>query len=249
MAAKKKKFYAVAKGRVPGIYTDWEKGAKEQVSGFAGAKYKGFESLNEAKAFLADAGISCEVFPEEDEIFPKEEKSEASILAPGMIHIFSDGGAIGNPGPGGYGVIVVHRNGDREEMSAGFSFTTNNRMELLGAIVGLRLVKNSQSEIHLTSDSSYLVNGMEKGWAENWKKRGWKKSDGKPALNADLWAELLDLVSGKSVSFHWVRGHAGHPENERCDVLAKAAAKGENLQADEGYVPLVISETEDLPGF
>lgn len=261
LGAKRKNFYAVARGRVPGIYRSWEE-AEKQVKGFSRAKYEGFVSLKEAKAFLEEAAAAKED-PDDFEEEPPIPSSEEEILlhTPDEILIFSDGCALGNPGPGGYGVIVIHENGEREELSQGFSLTTNNRMELLGAIAGLRFVRNKAAEVLISSDSSYLVNGMEKGWAKGWKRRGWKKADGKPALNTDLWSELLDLAAEKKVSFLWIRGHAGHPENERCDVLAKNAAGGKDLPPDTGYAPVQIQaevevqtpvrarETLNLPGF
>lgn len=134
------------------------------------------------------------------------------------VEIFTDGACSGNPGPGGYGVVM--RYGDTvRELSGGEPDTTNNRMELTAAIAGLSALKR-RCKVVLTSDSRYLVDGVTKGWASGWKKRGWKKPDGSPALNADLWERLLTLLDRHEVELVWVRGHAGHPENERCDFLA-----------------------------
>ena len=136
------------------------------------------------------------------------------------VDIFTDGACSGNPGPGGYGAIL--RFGDKEkEVSGGSHNTTNNRMELSAAIEALKILKEP-CEVTLYSDSQYLCNAMTKGWAEKWRKNGWKRGKNEPALNPDLWEELLNLTAIHKVEFSWVRGHAGHPENERCDRLAVA---------------------------
>ncbi len=140
-----------------------------------------------------------------------------------QVELFTDGACSGNPGPGGYGAILRSM-GSEKELSGGEPNTTNNRMELTAVIVGLQALKRPCS-IDIYSDSQYFVNGITKGWAENWKAKGWKKADGKPALNADLWETLLQELSRHEVRIHWVRGHAGHPENERCDALAVAASQ------------------------
>ncbi len=147
--------------------------------------------------------------------------------------IFTDGGCIGNPGPGGYGVVILCGQ-KRKELSAGYRLTTNNRMELLAAVVALgETEKNSQ--IELFSDSSYLVNGIKKGWAKNWRANGWRKADKKKASNIDLWKILLNLCDERQVRFTWVQGHAGLRENERCDALCMQAASKKNLPPDLGY--------------
>ena len=139
------------------------------------------------------------------------------------VDIYSDGACSGNPGPGGFGTIVVYK-GIEKEISGGEKNTTNNRMELLGAISGLEALKEP-CEVTLTSDSKYLVDSITKGWAKSWRAKNWIKSDKKPALNADLWARLLDLLEIHKVEFVWVRGHVGHPYNERCDKLAVEQSK------------------------
>lgn len=139
------------------------------------------------------------------------------------VDIYTDGACKGNPGPGGYGAILVY-NGVEKEFSGGEAETTNNRMELLGAITALAALKEP-CEVVLTSDSKYLVDAVTKGWLESWRKKGWKKADGKPALNVDLWQRLLPLLETHSVTFHWIKGHDGHEYNERCDRLAVAAAE------------------------
>lgn len=134
------------------------------------------------------------------------------------VEIFTDGACSGNPGPGGYGAIL--RVGEHtKELSGGEAQTTNNRMELMGVISALSELKYP-CDVILTTDSKYVVDSVTKGWARSWKARGWVKSDKKPALNADLWEKLLALLDIHNVKFVWVKGHAGHPENERCDKLA-----------------------------
>jgi len=147
--------------------------------------------------------------------------------------IYSDGACSGNPGPGGYGTVLTH--GEKTmELSAGYVRTTNNRMELMGAIEGLKALRYP-CKVTITTDSQYVVNGITKGWARGWRARGWIKSDKQPAINPDLWGQLLDLCDVHDVSFEWVRGHAGHPMNERCDELAVAAAKSPDRKVDGGY--------------
>lgn len=135
-----------------------------------------------------------------------------------QVEIFTDGACSGNPGPGGFGAIL--RMGENvKEISGGDAHTTNNRMELLGVITALEALK-VPCAVTLTTDSKYIVDSVQKGWARSWKKNNWVKSDKKPALNADLWERLLVLLDKNDVTFKWVKGHAGHPENERCDTLA-----------------------------
>lgn len=134
------------------------------------------------------------------------------------VEIFTDGACSGNPGPGGYGAILKY--GEHiKELSGGEEQTTNNRMELTAVITALEALKEP-CFVTLTTDSKYVVDGVEKGWAKSWRENGWKKKDKKPALNPDLWGKLLDLLEIHEVKFNWVKGHAGHPENERCDELA-----------------------------
>ena len=138
------------------------------------------------------------------------------------VQIFTDGACGGNPGPGGWGAILRFRTGEKvyeKEISGGEAGTTNNRMELTGVISALAALKEP-CQVLLTTDSKYVVDSITKGWVYGWKKRGWVKSDKKPALNVDLWEQLLPLLERHKVTFHWVKGHAGHPENERCDQLA-----------------------------
>ncbi len=137
-----------------------------------------------------------------------------------QVELFTDGACSGNPGPGGWGAILRF-NGVEKELSGGEANTTNNRMELTAAIEGLVALKEP-CRVTLCSDSKYLCDGITKGWAKSWKRNGWRKADKKPALNADLWKKILTLIDIHEVTIVWVKGHAGHPENERCDSLAVA---------------------------
>ena len=134
------------------------------------------------------------------------------------VTLYTDGACSGNPGPGGWGCILEW-NGHERELSGGEKSTTNNRMELTAVIRGLSALKEPCA-VELYSDSKYVIDALEKGWAWGWKKRGWIKSDKKPALNPDLWEQLLTLVSQHRVTYHWVKGHAQNPKNTRCDELA-----------------------------
>lgn len=137
-----------------------------------------------------------------------------------QVELFTDGACSGNPGPGGWGAILKYQ--QHELKLSGFEAqTTNNRMELLAAIEGLSALKNP-CEVRLTSDSKYLTDAVNKGWIWNWLKKGWKKSDNSPVVNVDLWERLLPLLKTHQVTFLWVKGHAGHPENEECDRMAVA---------------------------
>jgi ribonuclease HI len=157
-----------------------------------------------------------------------------------IVEIYTDGACKGNPGPGGYGVVLI-AGGKVRELSGGFRKTTNNRMELLACIVGLRTLKRPCS-VRLTSDSKYVVNAMELGWAKKWCSRGWKLSPSKSAKNPDLWAQLLELCDEHTVRFEWVKGHSEHPENERCDELAVLAAQGKELPVDQGFEEPALPE-------
>jgi len=136
------------------------------------------------------------------------------------VTIYTDGACAGNPGPGGYGVILVYGN-SRKELSGGEKHTTNNRMEMMGVIKGLEALKGP-CEVDVYSDSRYVVDAVEKKWAEKWRMNGWWRKKG-PALNPDLWETLLNLLALHKAKFYWIKGHAGHPENVRCDTLARYA--------------------------
>ncbi len=134
------------------------------------------------------------------------------------IELFTDGACSGNPGPGGWGAVLRYQ-GREKELCGGERDTTNNRMELTAAIMGLSALKEP-CKVRLVTDSKYVADGITKGWAESWQKNNWRKADKKPALNPDLWEKLLELIKIHDVTIEWVKGHAGHPENERCDRLA-----------------------------
>ena len=151
------------------------------------------------------------------------------------VTIHTDGACLGNPGPGGYGVILDHQ-GRRRELSGGYARTTNNRMELLAAIVGLEAL-NRPCDVTLYSDSRYLVDAVSKGWAVKWRRNGWMRNKREAAVNPDLWERLLNLLEQHNAEFRWVRGHSGDPDNERCDALASAAARQGDLPEDTGYRP------------
>jgi ribonuclease HI len=229
---KSKKYYAVARGLRPGIYAAWfgPGGAEEQIRGVAGALYRGFSSRAEAEDWLKNP-LSGKAAPAKAR---NTGASPASLPVSGTIMIYTDGGCRENPGPGGYGAIIVE--GDRQiELSEGFRLTTNNRMELTACIAALKALKGP-SDVILHSDSRYVVNGISKGWARKWRRNNWMRTKSEAAENSDLWEELLEQCDRHRVTFVWVRGHAGHPENERCDELATAAARGTDLREDRAYV-------------
>ena len=155
------------------------------------------------------------------------------MAAPPHVKLYTDGACSGNPGPGGYGVVML--SGERRmELSDGYRATTNNRMELLAAITALENLKRP-CRVTLYSDSQYVVNAINEGWLEGWIKRGWRKSNKKPVENTDLWKRLLPLLERHEVTFKWVRGHTNVRENERCDQLAVEASMGLDLKVDEGF--------------
>src|SRR5512144_1262151 len=228
----KNKFYAVVKGHRPGIYDAWfgEHGAETKVRGFADARYKGFPSRREAEAWFtelsAETGtarqsrptVSRKASSRQPKPAIKERPDQSTAADNGRVVVYTDGGCSRNPGPGGYGVVVLY--GDsRKELSGGYAKTTNNRMELTACIKGLEALEQERP-VTLFCDSQYVVNGIEKGWAQRWKRNNWKRNETEAAENSDLWAKLLDLCEKHDVSFRWVRAHDGTTENERCDQLA-----------------------------
>lgn len=216
-----KKYYAVRRGKKTGLFTKWfgPDGAQAQVAGFPGAEFKGFPTHAEAENYLRpQSGVQSK----------KPQKRNH------RIQVFTDGGAVGNPGPGGFGVVILRPDGRREEICGGFRWTTNNRMEMMGCIEALEAL-DGKIPITLHSDSRYLVDAVNKGWARTWRRRGWKKANGAPALNADLWQRLLILLEAKDIRLQWVKGHAGNIWNERCDQLVHEAIEKGNLGIDEGY--------------
>ncbi len=149
----------------------------------------------------------------------------------GKISLYTDGAARGNPGPGGYGVVLLSGK-LRKELSQGYKKTTNNRMELLAVIVGLEALKIENSVVNVYTDSKYVADAVEKGWVFGWEKKGFKKKK-----NPDLWRRFLKIFRKHQVKFTWIKGHANIPENERCDRLAVEASFGNNLPDDTGYNP------------
>jgi ribonuclease HI len=263
----KKKYYAIAKGRKPGIYDNWPQ-AEAQVKRFQGAVFKGFAIRREAEAFLKSPiyqrpSARTETTGKENRSSRRSDRrpcsaanttqnenilsgfSDAALqrfekdsIRSGEVTIYTDGGSINNPGPGGYGVVQIY-NGERKELCGGYRLTTNNRMELMACVVALRELEHKDAPVTVYSDSGYVVNGITKGWAASWQRNGWIKSDKKPAVNPDLWGELLELVEGLDITFKWVKGHAGNPLNERCDELANGTARQGGLPVDRGYESLM----------
>ncbi|MCX8043505.1 MAG: ribonuclease HI [Desulfobacterota bacterium] len=238
--ASRKKYYAVVRGRKTGIFTVWEgpEGAAAQVRGFSGACYKGFATREEAEAwFAAQKGNSPDHLKKTERRIKKaaslRSAAAASHATRDAVEIYTDGGCLNNPGPGGYGVVIIEGN-KRRELSGGYRLTTNNRMELKACIEGLRAVPETAT-VRIYSDSQYLVNAMNRGWARKWRARNWKRSGSAPVENSDLWEQLLSLCETRTVSFIWIKGHAGTQENERCDRLAAAAMSRRNLPPDSAY--------------
>jgi ribonuclease HI len=235
-------YYAVAKGRKPGIYTAWfgPGGAEELIQGFSGALYKKFTSLAEAERWLKNPisamAASEKITSPTGSAIRKSQcvdrDKEQNIK--GKIVVYTDGGCRGNPGPGGYGVIIIAGE-KRIELAEGFRLTTNNRMEMMACLAALKALK-TPADVILHSDSRYVINGISKGWARKWRANNWMRTRSEAAENSDLWAQLLDLCDSHRVWFVWIRGHAGQTENERCDELAGAAAVGPDLKEDLAYV-------------
>ena len=151
-----------------------------------------------------------------------------------QVSIFTDGSCLGNPGPGGYGAVLQFGR-HRKELSQGYKLTTNNRMEMLAAIKALQTL-TEPCLVDLTTDSQYVRQGITQ-WVNNWRKNGWRTADKKPVKNQDLWQQLDEQCQRHQVKWHWVKGHSGHPENERCDELARDAASGSDLPEDSGFMP------------
>lgn len=213
-----KKFYAVKRGRKTGLFTVWAECAA-QVKGFQGAVYKGFMTEEEARAWLGGADARTEQ--------PRVAAEMAAPSAPDADYIIhTDGSCLRNPGgAGGWAAVIeTAATGAVEEKSGGDPETTNNRMELTAALMALSAVPEG-ARVALYTDSQYLKNAFTKFWLPAWKKRGWKKADGEPVLNQDLWVQLDAAFAARQVQFHWVKGHAGNPRNERCDALARAEAE------------------------
>lgn len=159
----------------------------------------------------------------------KVEKSHSA-----EVHIYTDGSSLGNPGPGGWAAILVWGE-TTKEISQGYRETTNNRMEIRGVLHALERLKRPCA-VHVFSDSKYVVDAITKGWLVNWQRNGWRTAGKKQVKNRDLWEQMAHQLTQHQVIFHWVKAHAGHPENERCDELAKKAAMAEDLRDDVGYI-------------
>ena len=238
------KYYVVAKGNQPGIFDSWAK-AEIQVKGFGGAVFKSFKDLNEAEAWYEEITNEAPTYHFAHAVSalkgdaPSALKPQEALTA-GKVVVYTDGGAIDNPGPGGYGVVLLFGappKTARKELSGGYRRTTNNRMEIMALIAALHALKR-QSDVAVYADSRYLINSIEKGWAQRWRDNGWVRNGNggsEPVPNADLWEQLLDLLAQHTVAFVWLKGHAGSRENERCDALARAAARQSDLPEDEGF--------------
>ena len=218
-----KKYYAVKRGRKTGLFTVWAECAA-QVQGFQGAVYKGFMTEAEARDWLAGGASAAN---EGTVCTGKKSAAPAPaepIDADYIIH--TDGSCLRNPGgAGGWAAVIENAaTGEVTEHSGGDPETTNNRMELTAALEALSAVPEG-ARIALFTDSQYLKNAFTKFWLPAWKKRGWKKADGEPVLNQDLWMQLDAAFAARRVQFHWVRGHAGNARNERCDELARSEAE------------------------
>jgi len=226
----KHKIYAVRCGRQTGLFNTWAD-CEAQVKGFAGAAYKGFASVEEAKAWLWGTGtvLAASVGAGQKKAAAALSPSEPAEPSSGKYDyiVYTDGSCLRNPdGPGGYAAVLLNQqNGTTQELSGGEPSTTNNRMELRAAIEALHALPR-QASIQLNTDSRYLRDAIEKFWLRAWKKRGWITSVGTAVKNRDLWEELdaeLESRRGRIV-FCWVKGHAGQQFNERCDKLAKGEA-------------------------
>lgn len=255
MAKSKVKFYAVYAGRNPGVYTQWEGdgGAAAQVREYPGARYKSFSSRSEALEWInrggePNGGASApehSASPEasvakkasnkakKGNITGKTAELPQELLAAGKVVIYTDGSCLNNPGPGGFAAVLLFGE-KRREISSGFRLTTNNRMELTAAVEALAALKRPCSVV-LYSDSQYMIKAVTLGWAQRWRANGWMRKEGPPE-NVDLWKKLMAALEVHEVEFRWVKGHAGNPENERCDELARQAASAtEPLPIDAPY--------------
>lgn len=245
MTKKPRYFYAVRRGRTPGLFLTWDD-CKKQIDGVSGADFKRFTDGNEALAWLTAEPANThtqQYFMNQiidkaknpNKIKPARKPAAESAVhvksanqkktpAPDYI-IYTDGSCLRNPsGPGGWAVVCRETATNQvTEKSDGEVSTTNNRMELTAAIEALSMTPDGAT-VDLYTDSQYLINGITK-WVPGWKKRGWKRANGEAVLNPDLWQTLDTLYHARHVTFHWVRGHVGNPLNERCDTLAKGAAK------------------------
>lgn len=245
----KSKFYVVWAGRRTGVFRTWTE-CQAQVNGYEGARYKSFKTQSDAVKAFKDGPAASVSTPSKASAAPTKPRVNRGAyadhevaLADGRWVIYSDGGCDPNPGPGGYGVVLMGTDGSRSEVSGGFRETTNNRMELMGWIEGLKLTPQ-QAKVAVFSDSKYVGDMYAKGYAHGWRDRGWKTASKKPAANADLWAQLLKLVDERDVVFTHVYGHTGVEENERCDVLTHEARR-RDPQVDSAYESGETTETTE----
>jgi len=238
----KNNYYSVARGRKTGIFSAWygPNGAEAQILGYAGARYKGFATIEEARKWLALITAEIETTSSRKTANRIKASGAGTVLPDhelaaksGKVLIYTDGGCSYNPGPGGYAAVIISGK-VRKEISGGFRLTTNNRMELTACIEALKVLKK-KSTVIVCSDSKYIVDAATKGWARKWRKNGWMRNKTDYTENYDLWEQLLDLCEKHHVDFVWVKGHAGTLENERCDQLATGAAAGKNLSPDKAY--------------
>ncbi|PWH17664.1 MAG: ribonuclease HI [Anaerolineae bacterium] len=243
MSKRNKSIYIVVKGRQPGVYTQWEgpQGARAQVEGYPGAIFKGFYTTEEAYNWL-NAQPHHILAPTLKEWSAKQGTAGTNDtldsllenhLSKGGIVIFTDGSALGNPGPGGYGAVVL-KNQSRQEISGGFRYTTNNRMELTACIAALESL-HPPAEVLLITDSAYVCRAITEGWLQRWTNNFWRRHDGKPVENVDLWQRLDHLCRRFQVQFYWIKGHNATVENEVCDRLARSAALQPDLPEDAGF--------------
>lgn len=225
----KPSIYAVARGRACGLFTSWSE-CEKQIKGYPGARYKGFTDVAAALAWLnggtsAPAGAAPAPSPRRGaSARGAAGRAEETPAAPVDFTIYTDGSCLRNPGgPGGWAIVACEeRTGRLTERSGGDPSTTNNRMELTAAIEALAFAP-AGTRVALYTDSQYLKNGLTR-WLAGWKRHQWKKADGTPVLNQDLWLRLDTLTRTHAISYHWVKGHRGNPRNERCDTLARQEA-------------------------
>jgi ribonuclease HI len=239
---REKSIYIVIRGIHPGVYFTWsgKDGAEAQVKGYQDALYKGFVTEAEAVRWLQSLKIPTSRLPREisrllegERQVSKVENQMQAIQEAGKVALFTDGACIRNPGPGGYGAVLLHA-GRRKEISGGYRRTTNNRMELMACIMGLKQLKRS-SRVVIFSDSKYVVDSISTGKTARWQSAGWQRSGGQKVENTDLWEDLLKLCAVHQVEFLWIKGHAEYAENMRCDALAVKAARESAAAVDAGF--------------
>lgn len=243
MSKRNKSIYLVLKGHQPGVYTHWQgrQGAKAQVEGFQGATYKGFYTSEEACNWLKSQSQQP-LPPTLQQWLVEQERAGTDNALDSLVKnhlqnrgivIFSDGSTLGNPGPGGYAAVILTGK-TRREISSGFRFTTNNRMELMACIAALESLQ-PPAKVLVITDSAYVYRPIAEGWLQRWANTNWLRRDGKMIENVDLWQRLYRLCQTFRVQCHWIKGHNDTVENERCDRLALIAAQNPTLPEDPGY--------------